>query len=55
MKVIRTRFAGKMPACSGIKPRALALGQAAPAFLLLFEMTVLAWIVFAIEVLWHKR
>ncbi|CAB3250955.1 unnamed protein product [Arctia plantaginis] len=55
MKATRARFAGTIPACSGIKPRALALGQAAPAFLLLFEMTVLAWMIFALEVLWHKR
>ncbi|CAH1644610.1 unnamed protein product [Spodoptera littoralis] len=42
VKAIRARFAGTMPACSGAQPRALALGQAAPAFLMLASFAVLS-------------
>ncbi|KAJ8732384.1 hypothetical protein PYW07_014983 [Mythimna separata] len=51
VKAIRARFAGTMPACSGAQPRALALGQAAPAFLTLFLFAVLAYIILAFEFL----
>ncbi|KAH9641807.1 hypothetical protein HF086_005347 [Spodoptera exigua] len=42
VKAIRARFAGTMPACSGAQPRALALGQAAPAFLMLAAFAMLS-------------
>ncbi|KOB66858.1 putative chemosensory ionotropic receptor IR1 [Operophtera brumata] len=45
----RLRFAGTMPACSGRRPRALALGQAAPAFLLLLQLTILSVILLVAE------
>ncbi|XP_063890567.1 ionotropic receptor 75a-like [Helicoverpa armigera] len=54
VKAIRARFAGTMPACSGARPRALALGQAAPAFLMLLLCVLLSWIILAFEVLWSR-
>ncbi|KAJ8731697.1 hypothetical protein PYW08_014427 [Mythimna loreyi] len=51
---IRARFAGTMPACSGAQPRALALGQAAPAFLTLFLFAVLAYIILGFEFLYKR-
>ncbi|XP_022816626.1 uncharacterized protein LOC111349658 [Spodoptera litura] len=54
VKAIRARFAGTMPACSGAQPRALALGQAAPAFLMLASFAVLSCFILVLEVLWKR-
>nr|AOE47994.1 putative ionotropic receptor IR1 [Athetis lepigone] len=54
MKATRARFASTMPACSGAQPRALALGQAAPAFLMLFLLVVLSYIILAIEIIYKR-
>nr|QIJ45778.1 ionotropic receptor [Glyphodes pyloalis] len=53
-KVCRARVGGGMPTCSGRTPRALALGQAAPAFLLFAVLILLSLFVLALEILWHK-
>ncbi|KAL4711183.1 hypothetical protein ACJJTC_011791 [Scirpophaga incertulas] len=50
----RRRVGGRMPACSGRTPRALALGQAAPAFALLAQLAVLATVALVAELLWHR-
>ncbi|CAH0626881.1 unnamed protein product [Chrysodeixis includens] len=54
VQAIRARFAGTMPACSGARPRALALGQAAPAFVMMLGVVVLSWIILAFELLWQR-
>nr|ADR64688.1 putative chemosensory ionotropic receptor IR1 [Spodoptera littoralis] len=54
VKAIRARFAGTMSACSGAQPRALALGQAAPAFLMLASFAVLSCFILVLEVLWKR-
>ncbi|XP_026318656.1 ionotropic receptor 75a-like [Hyposmocoma kahamanoa] len=51
---IRARLRGAASACSGTVPRALALGQAAPAFALLAEASLFALLLLAFEILWHK-
>ncbi|KAL0839989.1 hypothetical protein ABMA28_015316 [Loxostege sticticalis] len=54
IKASRARVGGEMPACSGRTPRALALGQAAPAFLLLFQLTFLSVFILLVEILWYR-
>lgn len=51
---IRARIGGAVPACPGTVPRALALGQAAPAFALLAEASLFALLLLVFEILWHK-
>nr|QEI46860.1 ionotropic receptor 1 [Galleria mellonella] len=50
----RARVAAVTPACSGSTPRALALGQAAPAFFLFFLLILLAVFILIIEIIWHR-
>uniref|UniRef100_A0A2H1V3L3 SFRICE023124.2 n=1 Tax=Spodoptera frugiperda TaxID=7108 RepID=A0A2H1V3L3_SPOFR len=50
VKAIRARFAGTMPACSGAQPRPLALGQAAPAFLMLASFAGLSCFILILEI-----
>lgn len=54
LQATRRRFTGTMPACSGRKPRPLALGQAAPAFLVLLQLTVLALLILLAELVCHR-
>ncbi|KAJ0179643.1 hypothetical protein K1T71_004234 [Dendrolimus kikuchii] len=54
LKASQARFAGTIPACSGSMPRALALGQAAPAFALLIEAALLALCIMLWEILWSR-
>lgn len=54
VRASRLRFADSMPACSGRRPRALALGQAAPAFLLLLQLTLMSLVILAAEIGWAK-
>ncbi|XP_068630527.1 ionotropic receptor 75a-like [Battus philenor] len=54
MKVVKGRIGGHSLACSGRTPRALALGQAAPAFALLAEAMLLALIILIVEIVWHR-
>ncbi|CAK1552774.1 unnamed protein product [Leptosia nina] len=51
---IQTRVAGFFASCSGSTPRALALGQAAPAFGLLAAFAVVAFIILILEITWHR-
>ncbi|KAM3956357.1 LOW QUALITY PROTEIN: ionotropic receptor 75a [Aphomia sociella] len=55
-RAIRARVAAAAttPMCSGRTPRALALGQAAPAFLLLFLFNLLAIFILTMEILWRR-
>ncbi|KAJ2946813.1 hypothetical protein O0L34_g16137 [Tuta absoluta] len=53
-KACRARIDGTVPSCSGQTPRALALGQAAPAFALMMEMYCLATLILLCEILWHS-
>nr|QRF71031.1 ionotropic receptor [Semiothisa cinerearia] len=50
----RRRFPASMPACSGRRPRALALGQAAPAFLALLQLSALAALILLAECACHR-
>ncbi|XP_053602457.1 ionotropic receptor 75a-like [Plodia interpunctella] len=43
-----------IPSCSGRTPRALALGQAAPAFLLLIQAALLSLFILVLEIIWHR-
>jgi hypothetical protein len=54
IKASRERVGGDMPACSGRTPRALGLGQAAPAFVLLVQLTVLSLLILLVEIFWHR-
>ncbi|KAI8429317.1 hypothetical protein MSG28_007812 [Choristoneura fumiferana] len=54
VKATRARVGGNVPPCSGRNPRALSLGQSAPAFLLLAEAMMLAVLMLAAEILWHR-
>lgn len=54
MKACGVRVAGHVPSCSGRTPRALALGQAAPAFALLAHAVLLALLILLAEILWHR-
>ncbi|CAH2075641.1 unnamed protein product, partial [Iphiclides podalirius] len=54
VKAARSRIGDYSFACSGRAPRALALGQAAPAFALLAEAILLAIFILIIEKLWHR-
>ncbi|XP_072940726.1 ionotropic receptor 75a-like [Epargyreus clarus] len=47
----RARVGGYIPSCSGSTPRALALGQAAPAFALLAAAILLSLMILALEIL----
>ncbi|XP_047989913.1 ionotropic receptor 75a-like [Leguminivora glycinivorella] len=53
-RATQARVGGQMPPCSGHTPRALSLGQAAPAFLLLAEFFVLSVLILVGEILWHR-
>lgn len=48
------RVSGPRPTCSGRAPRALALGQAAPAFVALGFAALLTVIIAVVEVWFHK-
>lgn len=50
----RRRTGGEVPGCGGRTPRALALGQAAPAFAVLAAATVLSLCMLAGEVAYHR-
>ncbi|CAG5021333.1 unnamed protein product [Parnassius apollo] len=54
IKASRDRVGGYSFECSGRTPRALALGQAAPAFAVLAEAALLAVFILSIEILWHR-
>ncbi|CAH0407958.1 unnamed protein product [Chilo suppressalis] len=54
VSVSRARVGGVMPACSGRTPRALALGQAAPAFALLLEAALLALLILIVEIIQQR-
>ncbi|XP_050342409.1 ionotropic receptor 75a-like [Nymphalis io] len=51
---VRARVSGYMPTCSGRTPRALALGQAAPAFAILAQVAVVSLIILLCEIYWHR-
>ncbi|XP_061705891.1 ionotropic receptor 75a-like isoform X1 [Cydia pomonella] len=53
-RATRARVGGQIPPCSGLTPRALSLGQAAPAFLLLAEFILLSALILTGEILWHR-
>ncbi|XP_037299075.1 ionotropic receptor 75a-like [Manduca sexta] len=55
IKASNARFAGTIPPCSGAMPRALALGQAAPAFVLLVEAALLSSVMLLVERIWYRR
>ncbi|KPJ13966.1 hypothetical protein RR48_01877 [Papilio machaon] len=55
VRAAQGRVSGPTPACSGSTPRALALGQAAPAFAVLAEATLLSVLILIIEILWHSN
>ncbi|XP_041976439.1 ionotropic receptor 75a-like [Aricia agestis] len=50
----RARVSGSTPMCSGRTPRALALGQAAPAFAVLGLASILAVVILACEIIHHR-
>lgn len=52
---VRARASGVTPICSGTVPRALALGQAAPAFAILAQTAVVSFIILLFEIYWHRR
>ncbi|VVC92395.1 unnamed protein product [Leptidea sinapis] len=52
--VIRSRLAGVESRCSGSSPRALALGQAAPAFTVLLHGLLAAVLVLLLEIVSHR-
>ncbi|XP_050676134.1 ionotropic receptor 75a-like [Leptidea sinapis] len=52
--VIKSRLAGVESRCSGSSPRALALGQAAPAFTVLLHGLLAAVLVLLLEILSHR-
>ncbi|CAH3989029.1 unnamed protein product [Pieris brassicae] len=54
IKAAQARVAGFIATCSGSTPRALALGQAAPAFGLLASITIVAVVIMFLEILWHR-
>lgn len=54
VRAAQGRVGGSEPACSGRTPRALALGQAAPAFALLAEAALLSMLILFIEILWYR-
>ncbi|XP_060801064.1 ionotropic receptor 75a-like [Amyelois transitella] len=54
MSASRRRISSVIPPCSGRTPRSLALGQAAPAFLLLLEAMLLSLVLLTLEILWHR-
>ncbi|XP_013134778.1 PREDICTED: uncharacterized protein LOC106100459 [Papilio polytes] len=54
VRAAQGRVGGAEPACSGRTPRALALGQAAPAFALLAEAALLSMLILFIEILWYR-
>ncbi|XP_028037287.1 ionotropic receptor 75a-like [Bombyx mandarina] len=54
IRAAEARFSGTIPPCSGRMPRSLALGQAAPAFVLLAAFTVLSVIIAMIERIWFR-
>ncbi|XP_052738591.1 ionotropic receptor 75a-like [Bicyclus anynana] len=50
----RARASGFTPRCSGQTPRALALGQAAPAFAILAQVGLFSLLILACEVIYHR-
>ncbi|XP_045446430.1 ionotropic receptor 75a-like [Melitaea cinxia] len=51
---VRGRVSGYRPKCSGRTPRALALGQAAPAFIVLAQVASFSVIILLCEIYWYR-
>ncbi|XP_039749170.1 ionotropic receptor 75a-like [Pararge aegeria] len=54
LSVARARASGFTPTCSGQTPRALALGQAAPAFAILAQVALFSLLILVCEIIYHR-